>query len=199
MMTNTQCIPLTIPVPPMFERALGYPGQLLPPDAPLARYVALYWTEGGDEAAFDDGQRSAVGMLNNDAYLAFVQHPAVAPHLQRYHLGSSDAPAAHWLILDRQQQTFSVAPIEVARHLVEGQWGPSPEDQQGPPVVTLEDLQHALDALQQRNASWTETTTQGSTQAILEAMHEERRRCEELVAWLDAHAREQSTAQKPRS
>lgn len=192
-------LPLTIPVPPMFERALGSPGPLSHPDAPAARYCAFYWTEAGDEAAFDDGQQSGAGMLNNDAYLAFVQHPAIAPHLQHFTLGSSEAPADHWLILDRQQHQFFVVPVGVAKPLVEEQWEPSPEDQQGPLVVTLQDLEHALDALQQSNASWTETTTTSSTQAILEAMHEERRRCEELVAWLDAHAREQSAAQKQRA
>lgn len=184
MIPNDTLLPLAIPVPSMFEQALGSLGPLSRPDTTPARYVAFYWTEAGDEAAFDDGQQSAVGMLNNDAYLAFLRHPAIAPHLQRYHLGSSDEPADHWLIFDRQQHQFFVAPVGVAKPLVREQWRP-PTRQDEPLVVTLQDLQHALDALRQRNASWTET---GSAQAILEAMQEEQQQCDGLVAWLDAYA-----------
>ena len=45
--------PLLLPVPPMLEAALGYPG--------TARYVAFYWLPGGDELMWDDGWSSADG------------------------------------------------------------------------------------------------------------------------------------------
>lgn len=69
VITNEQLIPLSIPVPPMFEQALGYPGPLVHTEEPPARYVAFYWTEGGDEAAFDD--------LSDPSYGAFPPQPAL--------------------------------------------------------------------------------------------------------------------------
>jgi hypothetical protein len=102
---------LNAPLPPMLLEAVGYGG-----DAGL---VALYFGA-GDEAYWDDGRGSATGDLH--AYLAYVRHPAVAPHLAGYDLGSSDGPAEHWLLIDRRAGTVAVAPVAEARRLLRGQW-----------------------------------------------------------------------------
>jgi len=58
---------LTLPVPPMLEAALGYPG--------TARYVAFYWIPAGDELLWDEGWRSADGAWQG--WLTFTRHPRV--------------------------------------------------------------------------------------------------------------------------
>src|SRR6266487_352302 len=46
---------LHVPVPPMpmLEKAIGYNGD--------ARFVSFYWTPGGDETYYDDGQSAGTG------------------------------------------------------------------------------------------------------------------------------------------
>jgi len=92
------CTRVVVPVPPMLEAALGYPG--------TARYVAFYWTPAGDELMWDEGWRSADGAWQG--WLTFTRHPRVAPALAPYQLGDSDTPATHWLLLDREARTCSV-------------------------------------------------------------------------------------------
>ena len=101
-----------VPVPPMLEQAIGYEGE--------ARFVSFYWTPGGDEADYDDGQRTGTG--NWQGYLAFVQHPTVHPELAQYQLGSSDSEAQHRLILDRQERKLYVASMKDAQRLLALQW-----------------------------------------------------------------------------
>ena len=109
-------IPLPIPVPPMLEQAVDYPGQ--------ARLVAFFWSPLSDEALYHDGQRS--GEVAWEAYLAFVKHPTVEPHLRPFDLGSSEEEARHWLVLDREARTLSVLPVEKAAALLQQQWGTRP-------------------------------------------------------------------------
>jgi hypothetical protein len=85
--------PLPAPVPPMLAKAIGHTGD--------ARYVAFNWTPYGDEAEYFDGRRSATG--NWQAFLAYIQHPAVSPLLEGYDFGSSDSEATHCLIVDREK------------------------------------------------------------------------------------------------
>src|ERR687887_2170819 len=96
--------PLKVPVPPMLGNAIGYTGD--------ARYVAFKWTPSGDEAEYFDGRMSATG--NWQAFLAYIQHPAVSPYLEDYDLGSSDSQAKHALILDREQLEVFIAPVKEA-------------------------------------------------------------------------------------
>ena len=97
--------PLDAPVPPMLEDAIGYDGP--------ARWVAFYWQSAGDECCWDDGRASLTG-ANWGAYLAYTQHRAVWPHLALYDFGSSDEPARHWLVLDRETRQLYAAPWDVA-------------------------------------------------------------------------------------
>src|ERR1051326_4995726 len=97
-MPREMMIPLPVPVPPMLEQALDYPGQ--------ARLVAFCWSSLGDEAMYADGRRS--GEADWAAYLTFVEHPRVEPHLRPYDLGSSEEEARAFLVLDRESRTLSV-------------------------------------------------------------------------------------------
>jgi hypothetical protein len=108
--------PLQAPVPPMLATAMGYTGD--------ARHVAFKWTPYGDEALYNDGRLSATG--NWQAFLAYIQHPAVSPLLSAYDLGSSDREARHCLILDREKLELSIAPVTEANAFLAEQWPPEP-------------------------------------------------------------------------
>jgi hypothetical protein len=108
--------PLNVPVPPMLAKAIGYTGD--------ARYVAFKWTPYGDEALYNDGRLSATG--NWQAFLAYIQHPAVSPLLSEYDLGSSDSEARHCLILDRETLELAIAPVKEANAVLADQWPPEP-------------------------------------------------------------------------
>jgi hypothetical protein len=108
--------PLQVPVPPMLAKAIGYSGE--------ARYVAFNWTPYGDEAEYFDGRRSATG--NWQAFLAYIQHPAVSPLLEAYDLGSSETEAKHCLVLDREKVELMIAPVKEARVFLAEQWPPEP-------------------------------------------------------------------------
>jgi hypothetical protein len=97
-MTTETLQTLTLPVPPMLEAALGYPG--------TARYVALYWIPAGDELMWDEGWRSTVGAWQG--WRVFTRHPKVAPALVPYDFGDSETPATHWFLLDRETRTCAV-------------------------------------------------------------------------------------------
>src|ERR671932_159314 len=108
--------PLKAPVPPMLAKAIGYTGN--------TRYIAFKWTPYGDEAEYFDGRMSATG--NWQAFLAYIQHPAVSPLLQDYDLGSSDSEARHALVLDRKKLEIFIAPVKVAQTFLTEQWPPEP-------------------------------------------------------------------------
>src|SRR5947209_4402439 len=73
--------PLPVPVPPQLEEAIGLPDT-------AARWVSLHWTPPGDTVVHDDGRTSGTG--HGWGWLAWARHPAVAPHLAPYDLGSSE-------------------------------------------------------------------------------------------------------------
>jgi hypothetical protein len=112
----TNLTPLDVPVPPMLATAIGYTGD--------ARFVSFHWTPAGDEAYYSDGRISATG--NWQAYLAYIQHPAVSPHLKGYDLGSSDSDAKHALVLDQEHLALYVAPVREAEKFLSEQWPKQP-------------------------------------------------------------------------
>ena len=108
--------PLPAPVPPTLAKAIGYTGD--------ARYVAFNWTPYGDEAEYFDGRRSATG--NWQAFLAYIQHPAVSPLLEGYDMGSSKSEATHCLILDMEKIELLIGPVKEAHVFLTEQWPPEP-------------------------------------------------------------------------
>ena len=106
-------IPLPIPVPPSLAGALGYGGE--------AQYLAIWWEAAGweapgDEAMWSDGRTTTVGWWQG--FLAYVQHPRVEPYLEPYDLGSSEEPAAHYLLLDLvERQAYIGTAGQVTRFL----------------------------------------------------------------------------------
>jgi hypothetical protein len=119
---------LNIPVPPMLAKSIGYTG--------AARFVSFHWTPAGDETDYSDGRVSATG--NWQAFLAFIHHPAIMPHLEHYDFGSSDSEAKHALILDQEQQALFVAPVREAEKFLSEQWP------NGPPVTMSREEYTAL-------------------------------------------------------
>jgi hypothetical protein len=136
--------------------------------------VAFYWGC-GDEAYYYDGYLST--QAEWDAYLLFVRHPLVAPHLQGYHLGSSEEEATHWLLLDREAQQLSVAPANAARQMLMAQWGPPPSEQ-----VRIALDQEAWDQLVAEVAARIERISQ---EQLIAHMFEHQRRVQDLASWLE--------------
>ena len=132
-------LPLEIPFPPRLAEAFGYQGK--------ARFVGFHWDPVGDEVFFDDGQRSGPGEAW--AFLAYRQHPTVAPHLDPYNLGYSDLEAEHALLLDRQTDQVQVARLDVVQAFL---------CQQHPPLLGMDDDPHALEAAVEDilDAAWQE-------------------------------------------
>ena len=107
---------LNAPVPPMLATAIGYKG--------YARYVSFQWTPYGDEVEYSDGRMSSTG--NWQAFLAYIQHPAVSPFLEDYDLGSSENEAEHALILDQAILEVFITPVKDAEKFLTEQWPQPP-------------------------------------------------------------------------
>lgn len=156
---------LNIPVPPMLEEALGYQGK--------ARWVVFYWTPCGDELRYNDGTTEADGSWH--AWLAFKRHPCIAPHLEPYHLGSSEEEARHWLLLDRESRTLYVGEASAVEHFLL-------EHRPPPPVLTEEQIQ----ALCQRLEEQWPLIRSVDPQDVEERMRREEQLVRDLKDWLDA-------------
>ncbi len=102
-------------LPDGWLRSFGYSGG--------RRFVALFWEPCGDEASYDDGMSSAIGMSDNWLFLGFIRQPQVRQWLDqnRLDLGSSDESAQHWLIADASTGELFAAPVEQAHAIVRAQ------------------------------------------------------------------------------
>ncbi|CUS04219.2 protein of unknown function [Candidatus Promineifilum breve] len=104
--------------PAEFWPALGYEGE--------ARYVAIWWERGGDEAAWSDGRLSVVG-AGWAAYLELIRANfevgwAAGWLVREGRLGSSDDEATHRLVIDREKECAWFVPFEEAREVLQTQW-----------------------------------------------------------------------------
>ncbi len=162
------CHPLPVVVPPMLEAAMGYTAD--------ARLVAFFF-DVGDEAYVADGHITFTGEW--DTYELFVNHPLVAPYLCGYDLGSSEEPPVHYLLLDRQTRTLSVAPVDLAQRLLRRQWGRS-EEPEPVLVVTEQEWDQLVGDLIVR-------MSQASSAHLAEYWREHCRLVEQLSAWLAEH------------
>jgi hypothetical protein len=159
---------LNVPVPPMLARAIGYTGK--------ARFISFQWTPYGDETDYSDGRVSAPG--NWQAFLAFIQHPAVSPHLKGYDFGSSDSEAKHALILDQKQLALFVAPVREAEKLLSEQWSNEP-----PPSMSQEEYT----ALVMKALKNVKPAKDISMDEIHRRIERQYAFVEELQQWLDKH------------
>ena len=169
MDTNTAgLIPVSIPVPPepLLEQALGYTRQ--------ARYFATWWQPEGDEAMVSDGILTATGQWTG--YLAYVEHGQIYPKLAPYDLGSSDGPAAYWLVIDRQARQAYVARPAAAQKFLAAQW---PEEAIALNPVQVDQLLDALDR-------WLAEERQATVGEVLAWMEANQKAVAALEAWLNA-------------
>lgn len=173
----TTLTPLPIPVPPMLEQALGYDHE-----HPSA-WVGFYWEPAGDEARYADGQRAGDGDWS--AYLLYVRHARVAPHLAGYNLGSSDEPAAHYLLLDRRERRRYVAPARAAREHLRAQWS---WDKRPAAEWTPEDWARVQASVEEAMRQAPRQSQAGIVAEVRARMAAQRRLCEELAAWLNERA-----------
>ena len=98
--------PFPFDLPAGFVEQLGYRG--------VCRFVAAHW-DAGDELAIRDDAFLLVG-ADRYPYLAVIRQREVRAWLWEHSidLGSSDAPATHWLIVDRETDDGYIAPVEEA-------------------------------------------------------------------------------------
>src|SRR5437879_7513122 len=94
--------PLSFPVPPMLEEALGYRGAL--------RFVSFGYSARTRQFTYCDGGDNIPA--DPEPWLSFLRHPLIAPHLpkKRYiplygvFTNKDRPPALHWLLLDREKR-----------------------------------------------------------------------------------------------
>jgi hypothetical protein len=163
---------LTIPVPPTLAELCGYPGE--------ARHVGLCWQPCGDECEYDDGRLSGTGSWG--PYLAYTQHPIVAPALAPFDLGSSDAEPKHLLVIDQTEHKAVVADVRTGRDFLRRQdHPPLPEIDLEDAAATLADL---LDV-----GKWQEVPVDEAT--IEARVRAEARQTEEMLRFLDGFLEDQ--------
>ena len=158
---------LPIPVPPDLAEACGYRG--------AARFVGLYWIPAGDEVVYDDGRFSGTG--NTFVFLEYRRHRSVAPVLERYNIGYSDMDADVYLLLDREENRVSVAPVAQARTFLNDQHPPPPELT----PYKIEQAKRELDELLSKG--WREVQIDPKT--IRRAIEQQRQTIARVLAFLD--------------
>jgi hypothetical protein len=166
--TVTDLTPLNVPVPPMLATAIGYKGE--------ARYISFHWTPSGDETYYSDGRISTTG--NWQAYLAYIQHPAVSPYLKDYDFGSSDSEAEHALILDREEQALYVAPVKAAEKFLGEQW---------PKAPPLRISQKEFTALVMKALKNVKPPKEINVDEVYRQIRQQNALVDELLLWLDKH------------
>jgi hypothetical protein len=164
----TDLTPLNVPVLPILATAIGYRGK--------ARFISFHWTPAGDETDYSGGRVSATG--NWQAFLTFIQHPAVSHHLKDYDLGSSDSEAKHALLLDQKELALFVAPVRDAEKFLSEQW---PKE---PPVTMSQEEYTALVIKVLKHVKPPKDVDIAEIQRRIERQYA---LVEELQLWLDKH------------
>jgi hypothetical protein len=167
---------LDIPVPPEFDRAIGYRRD--------ARFVGFFWIPAGDEVVYDDGIVSATG--DGYVFLCYARHPTISPSLLQYNIGSSDLEADHILLLDRDTNTLRVSPIEAGRRWLREQHPFIPEM----PAFDLEhlagEMRTTVDQLQVTfEDGWREVRV--DQEVIRQAMWQQHLALRAVQSFLDGH------------
>jgi hypothetical protein len=171
---------LAVAAPPMLAEAIGYPGH--------ARYITFYWTPCGDEVIYSDGRISADGHW--PAWLLFVRHNSIAPHLEAYNLGSSDEEATHWLLVDCENCEMYVGTPGEISFVLKGQFASQVEAAELPEgeqtgAVTLEEFRSFMESFVE--------VLGPRPEEIIEAMRKQAALTEELQVWLDTKPSSESS------
>lgn len=99
--------------PAEFWLALGY--------TESARYVAIWWERGGDEASWSDGRDMVIG-AEWPAYQALMGHNFPLGDFRRGLFGNSEDAAEYWLVVDRETERAWMVPPEMAPQVLRLQW-----------------------------------------------------------------------------
>ena len=128
------------------------------------------------------------GLVTHDGcwwgYQAFVDHPlsAIALAGRRYDLGSSEETATHWLVIDRETRTASIAPVQEAEQFLDAQHPPLPQID-----LTSEQWRALIDQLNQAMGEQMKTMmAQIETFDPYEAIARQNIVVSEMTQWLDA-------------
>ena len=91
--------------PAEFWPALGY--------TESARYVAIWWERGGDEASWSDGRDMVIG-AEWPAYQALMGRNFPPGDERGWRFGSSEDAAEFWLVIDRETERAWMVPADEA-------------------------------------------------------------------------------------
>ena len=155
--------PIDLPLPPELTECLGYTGN--------ARFVSFRWSY--DDLFYDDGQSS--GTAQGWTFQAYARHRAVAPLIDPHDLGGSDHMAPFVLLIDREINRASIAPIAEAREFLQAQHPPAPE-------LTPEQQAAFERELERLMKEWREKPVDHD--AIAKEMAEQRGRVARMMSWL---------------
>ena len=151
---------------PELAETFGYRGN--------ARFVAFYHSPLGDEVTYTDGRSAGTGATF--AFLAFRRHRAVSPLLAGWNLGYSDLDAEYALVIDREANRASIAPLAEAHAFLEERHPPEPE-------LTPEQQEVFHRELDRLLAEW--RTRPVDHEAVAREMAEQRGRVGRMMSWLD--------------
>lgn len=186
----SRLLKLDLDAPPMLAQAVGYEG--------TGRFVGIYWIPYGDEVMYTDGVRSATG--NWYAWLQFVRHQRVAPHIEDFDFGASEQEAEHWLVVDTETLSLYVGFPDDVTELLITSW----KHKELPPVPAfLAELaasqqtttfEEEIERLSQGDLSgWVEVQPP-DMQTIAALLERDARLTGELAAWLNNGERAEAKA-----
>jgi hypothetical protein len=158
--------PADIPLPPELCETLGY--------VYSSRFVGFFWSSLGDQLIVTDGPNSSSG--NSWAFQSYKRHRSVSPLLSEFDFGSSEHEGAHMLIIDREANRASVAPVGEARAFLT-EHGPKP------PELTPEQQILFEQELDRTLELW--RTAPIDPDAIAKSMVEQRGRIGRMMSFLD--------------
>lgn len=161
--------PLDLALPPMLVNASGYTGE--------ARFVALYWGI-GDELYVNDGARLFTGDWMVFHY--WRNHMSIHSHLASYDLGSCEAEARHWLVVDCEQERIYAIEARSAAAFLRTQWK-TPDPTPVPLVIDRDTWKLLAKEVRQRMQAV-------SPSEIQAALHQQEQWYREIQLWLEQQA-----------
>jgi len=184
-------VKLVVPIPPDLDRTFGYDGG--------EHFVAFFWASAGDEFTYSDGRMTSTNGQWH-AWQVFSNHPKVWRELygyrdgansagvQRYDYGSSEAPAQHWLVIDRKERLAYAAPVSDARAFLRLQI-PLPTTDNPMPVLTQAELDNFAEQMAERlNATFRSAISAITLDDIHARMQAQYEAEQQLEAWLNAYS-----------